>query len=37
MGMRMGTLYNGIVQSNSKYNINVALTQIGRTTIVVNI
>jgi hypothetical protein len=37
MGMRMGTLYNGIVWSNSKYSVNITITQRGRTVIIVNI
>jgi len=37
MGMRMGTLYNSIAWSNSRYSANVTLTQRGRTVTVVNI
>jgi len=37
MRMRIGTLYNGIAWSNSKYSVNVTITQRGRTVTVVNI
>ena len=39
IGMRIGTLYNGIIQSNSGYSIDIAFTQmqIRRTITVVNI
>jgi len=37
IGMRISTLYNGIAWSNSKYSINVTITQRGRTITIVNI
>jgi len=37
IGMRMGTLYNSIIWSNSKYSINVTITQRGRTVTIINI
>jgi len=35
--MHMGTLYNSIIWSNSKYSVNVTITQRGRTVTVINI
>ena len=37
MGMRIDTLYNGIAWFNSKYSVNITITQRVRTVTVVNI
>jgi hypothetical protein len=35
--MRIGTLHNSIIWFNSKYSINITITQRGRTVTVINI